>query len=161
QALLTVADPFHFVRLAGHPYRAYVRHFTLGQQAATLLVFQSLHGQNEFLETLASTFAIAIPLTILFAGFGGYLLARRSLSPVVAMSSQASRIGSENLKARLTVRNPDDELGHLARSFNELLDRLDASFDRQKRFVADASHELRTPVAILCGETEGSLSKEE
>jgi heavy metal sensor kinase len=160
QGLLTVADPFHFMRLAGHPYRAYVRHFTLGEQAATLIVFQSVHGQNEFLETLTSTFAIAIPLTILFAGFGGYLLARRSLSPVVAMSSQASRIGSENLEARLTVRNPDDELGHLARSFNELLDRLDASFDRQKRFVADASHELRTPVAILCGETEVALSKE-
>ncbi len=104
---------------------------------------------------------LSFPLTILLAGVGGYLLARSSLSPVVAMSAQASRIGAENLEARLSVRNPDDELGHLARSFNELLDRLGASFDRQRRFVADASHELRTPVAILCGETEVALAKKE
>ena len=77
------------------------------------------------------------------------------------MSEQARRIGADNLDARLSVRNPDDELGHLAGSFNGLLDRLNASFDRQKRFVADASHELRTPVAILCGETEVALAKED
>jgi two-component system, OmpR family, sensor kinase len=76
------------------------------------------------------------------------------------MSEQARSIGAENLDTRLSVRNPNDELGHLASSFNGLLDRLNASFDRQKRFVADASHELRTPVAILCGETDVVLGKE-
>jgi signal transduction histidine kinase len=76
------------------------------------------------------------------------------------MSAQASHIGAENLEARLSIRNPSDELGQLAQSFNSLLDRLSASFDRQKRFVADASHELRTPVAILCGETEVVLGKD-
>jgi heavy metal sensor kinase len=159
--LVAAPDTLHSVHAGGHQYRGYVRRFSLEQQPATLIVLQSLHRQNEFLETLARTFAIAIPLTILLAGVGGYLLARRSLSPVVAMSAQASRIGAENLEARLTVRNPRDELGHLAHSFNDLLDRLSASFDRQKRFVADASHELRTPVAILCGETEVSLRKQE
>jgi two-component system OmpR family sensor kinase len=159
--LLTTPDAFRSVHLNGNQYRSYVRHFSFEQQPATLVVLQSLHHQNEFLETLAGTFAIIIPLTILLAGAGGYLLTRRSLSPVVAMSAQAGRFGAENLEARLTVRNPDDELGRLARSFNDLLDRLSASFDRQKRFVADASHELRTPVAILCGETEVSLGKQE
>jgi heavy metal sensor kinase len=79
----------------------------------------------------------------------------------VAMSEQARSIGAENLDTRLSVRHPDDELGHLAQSFNSLLDRLSVSFERQKRFVADASHELRTPVAILCGETEVALAKED
>jgi len=159
KTLLADKEPFHFVRVSGRPYRGYVRTFSLENQEATLVVLQSLSHQTEFLRTLERTFWVVIPLTILLAGGGGYLLARRSLSPVVTMSAQASRIGSENLDARLSARNPKDELGQLAQSFNELLDRLSASFDRQKRFVADASHELRTPVAILCGETEVALAK--
>jgi heavy metal sensor kinase len=158
---LTAPEQFQSMRFAGHVYRVYVRHFSLAQQGATLVVVQSLFHQHEFLETLAGTFAIVIPITLLIAGMGGYLLARSSLSPVVAMSEQARWIGAENLDSRLSVRNPDDELGHLALSFNGLLDRLSGSFDRQKRFVADASHELRTPVAILCGETEVALGKKE
>jgi heavy metal sensor kinase len=138
-----------------------VRRFSFSQQPGTIVVLQSLFHQSEFLETLAGTFAVVIPVTLVIAGLGGYFLARNSLSPVVAMSEQARSIGSENLDARLSVRNPDDELGHLAQSFNGLLDRLSASFDRQKRFVADASHELRTPVAILCGETEVVLAKDD
>jgi heavy metal sensor kinase len=161
QAALGAKDPFQSVHFAGHTYRLYIRHFSLEQQAAILVVVQSQFHQHEFLETLAGTFAIVIPITLLLAGLGGYFLARSSLSPVVAMSEQARWIGAENLEARLSVRNPDDELGHLASSFNGLLDRLNASFDRQKRFVADASHELRTPVAILCGETEVALAKED
>jgi two-component system, OmpR family, sensor kinase len=161
QATLAAQGPFQSLHFAGHTYRVYVRHLSLDEQSANLVVVQSLFHQNEFLETLAKTFAIVIPITLLLAGAGGYLLARSSLSPVVAMSEQARWIGAENLDARLSVRHPDDELGHLARSFNGLLDRLSASFDRQKRFVADASHELRTPVAILCGETEVALAKEE
>lgn len=159
--LVSAPDTFRSVRVGEHQYRSYVRHFSVDQQAATLFVLQSLRRQNEFLETLAGIFWIVIPLAILFAGAGGYLLARRSLSPVVVMGAQASRIGAENLYERLQVQNPRDELGHLAGSFNELLDRLNQSFDRQRRFVADASHELRTPVAILCGEAEVTLAQEE
>jgi two-component system OmpR family sensor kinase len=161
QSVLTSPQPFRSVSFAGHSYRVYIRHFSLSQQDATLVVVQSLYHQHEFLETLARTFVIVIPITLLLAGAGGYLLARSSLSPVVAMSEQARWIGAENLDSRLSVRNPGDELGHLAHSFNDLLDRLNASFERQKRFVADASHELRTPVAILCGETEVALAKED
>lgn len=160
--MLTVSaspDSFFSARLERHRFRAYARHFSLRDQPATLVVLQSLHHQNEFLETLAGTFAIVIPLSLVLAGFGGYLLARSSLSPVVAMSGQASRIGAENLHERLHVQNPQDELGRLAAAFNELLDRLSGSFERQRRFVADASHELRTPVAILCGETDVTLSQ--
>jgi heavy metal sensor kinase len=151
---------FRSVRVDGRLYRSYVRHFSLERQSTALIVLQSLHRQSEFLETLAGTFGIVIPLAIILAGAGGYLLARRSLSPVVVMSAQASHIGAENLHERLIVRNSRDELGRLAASFNELLDRLDQSFERQRRFVADASHELRTPVAILCGEAEVTLAQE-
>jgi len=104
---------------------------------------------------------LIIPLSVFLAGAGGYFLARRSLSPVVDMSSAAARMGAENLHERLEVRNAKDELGQLAQSFNGLLDRLDRSFEQQRRFVADASHELRTPVAILQGEADVALSKSE
>jgi heavy metal sensor kinase len=150
--------PFQTVRFGRHAYRSYVRKFTADNTDCTLVVLQSLHSQHEFLETLTATFALMIPLAILLASIGGYFLARRALSPVIAMGAQAGLISAENLHERLAIQNPKDELGQLAERFNSLLDRLDRSFDQQKRFVADASHELRTPVAILCGESEVTLS---
>jgi heavy metal sensor kinase len=140
-------------------YRGYVRHFVENGQTYTVVVLQSLHSQKEMFEELAQTFSLVIPIAVLLASAGGYFLARKSLAPVVAMSTQAGRIGAATLHERLPVQNERDELGHLARAFNQLLDRLDQSFDRQRRFMADASHELRTPVAILRGEAEVALSR--
>ncbi|HTC49795.1 MAG TPA: ATP-binding protein [Candidatus Aquilonibacter sp.] len=150
---------FRTVRLQDQAQRRYVREFSIGAKKYTLLVLQSLHRQREFLESLSTTFAIVIPLAVFLASGAGYFLARRSLSSVVEMSAQAGRIGADNLHERLQVKNAKDELGQLAKSFNHLLDRLDQSFEQQRRFMADASHELRTPVAILCGEADVSLSQ--
>jgi heavy metal sensor kinase len=141
-------------------YRAFARHFSSLGKTYTLVILQSLHPQQEMLEEVTATFAWAIPIAIVLASVGGYFLARKSLAPVVAMSSQAGRIGAANLHERLAVQNDRDELGHLAQSFNSLLDRLSQSFERQRRFMADASHELRTPVAILRGEAEVALSQQ-
>jgi heavy metal sensor kinase len=141
-------------------YRGFARHFFSGGKTYVLVILQSLHTQQEMLEEITSTFAWVIPIAIILASVGGYFLARKSLAPVVAMSSQAGRIGAANLHERLAVQNDRDELGHLARSFNSLLDRLSQSFERQQRFMADASHELRTPVAILRGEAEVALSQQ-
>jgi len=140
-------------------YRGYARHFVENGQTYTMIVLQSLHSQKQMFEELAQTFALVIPIAVLLASAGGYFLARKSLAPVVAMSTQAGRIGAATLHERLPVKNEKDELGHLARSSNQLLDRLDQSFDRQRRFMADASHELRTPVAILRGEAEVALAR--
>jgi heavy metal sensor kinase len=142
-------------------YRGCTRHFTARGRDYRLIILQSLHPQKEMMEEAASTFSWVIPIAVLLASAGGYFLARKSLAPVVAMSSQAGRIGAANLHERLAVQNERDELGHLAQSFNSLLDRLSQSFERQRRFMADASHELRTPVAILRGESEVALSQQE
>ncbi|PYT97276.1 MAG: hypothetical protein DMG38_20395 [Acidobacteria bacterium] len=141
-------------------YRGYAQHFAARGKTYILMILQSLHPQNQMMAEAGSVFAWLIPIAILLASGGGYFLARKSLAPVVAMSSQAGRIGAANLHERLAVQNEKDELGHLARSFNGLLDRLGESFDRQRRFMADASHELRTPVAILRGESEVALSQQ-
>jgi two-component system, OmpR family, sensor kinase len=141
-------------------YRGFARHFELDGKKYELVILQSLRQQEVMLEGVTETFAWVIPISLLLASASGYFLARKSLAPVVAMSSQAGKIGAENLHERLVVQNEKDELGRLALSFNDLLDRLGQSFERQKRFMADASHELRTPVAILRGESEVALSKE-
>jgi heavy metal sensor kinase len=129
--------------------------------AWSLVVLRSLHPQRELLEQIRLTFAWLIPLGVLLAGVGGYFLARKSLAPVAAMGAQVERISAANLHERLAVRNASDELGRLARTFNELLDRLDQTFERQRRFISDASHELRTPISILRGEAEVALSQAE
>ncbi len=151
-----------FANMAGGKdgYRGVVRRFAVGSEEFTLVVLQSLHRQQEMFKGIVHTFAVVIPLAVILATAGGYFLAKKSLAPVVAMSTQAGKISASNLHERLKIRNENDELGHLAKSFNELLNRLDTSFEQQHRFMADASHELRTPVAILRGEAEVSLSRE-
>ena len=112
------------------------------------------------LDTDRLILSIAVPLGLLLAGLGGWFLARKSLSPVLAMSEQAHRIGAENLDQRLPVINARDELGRLAGTFNDLLSRLSAAFGVQRQFMADASHELRTPVSVIRTATSVTLEKE-
>jgi heavy metal sensor kinase len=147
------------VRAKREFFRGYAKHVEVADETYTLVVLQSLHPQHEMLEDIRNTFLWAIPVALLVASLGGYVLARKSLAPVAAMATQARGMGAANLHARLAVLNPRDELGELAVTFNQLLERLEESFERQKRFMADASHELRTPVAILHGETEVTLSR--
>jgi signal transduction histidine kinase len=89
------------------------------------------------------------PLALGAAGAAGYFLARRALSPIQRMAQRALEINADQLGARLTVENPDDEIGLLAKAFNETLSRIENSFDQLRRFTSDASHELRTPLNAI------------
>jgi two-component system OmpR family sensor kinase len=114
-----------------------------------ILINQPLDPIEDELELLRRILYYTVPVALLLAGLGGWLLARKSLAPVVGMAEQARRIGAENLDQRLPVGNPRDELGRLASAFNELLARLSSAFEQQRQFMADASHELRTPLTVM------------
>ena len=106
----------------------------------------SLERTDDELEELRHILLYVVPIALALAAIGGWFLANRGLSPVAAMANRARRIGAEDLSARLPVTNPGDELGRLAETFNALLGRLESSLIQQRQFMADASHELRTPV---------------
>src|SRR3984957_1827655 len=111
-------------------------------------------------EELAVAPLLAVPIVLALAGLGGYLLAKRALAPLEQMTSHAEEITSERLHERLPTGEVDDELGHLARVFNNLLARLEQSFEQLRRFTADASHELRTPLTAIRSVGEVALQKD-
>src|SRR6266446_3770870 len=108
--------------LAGaHEQRLLLAPLRIGGAAYVLALAQSLDAQNELLADLRHAMAVTIPLSLLVASLGGYLLARKSLAPVAAMSTQARTLGASNLGERIAVTNPRDELGQLATTLNALL----------------------------------------
>jgi heavy metal sensor kinase len=146
---------------SGEGVRAFAFPVTVVSSRFVGVVARNLADERRRLREAAAALFAGIPLAILTAGAGGYLLAKKSLSPVVRMSRQARRIGASSLGERIAVDNPRDELGGLAETLNELLARLEGAFASQRRFMADASHELRTPLAILQAEADVSLSRPE
>jgi heavy metal sensor kinase len=109
---------------------------------------------------LVTILLLGFPIALAIAGLGGYGLAVRALAPLETMARRAERIKAENLSDRLPTENPQDELGHLARVFNEALARLEHSFEQLRRFTADASHELRTPLTAIRAVGEVGLQQD-
>jgi two-component system, OmpR family, sensor kinase len=124
-----------------------------------ILINQPLDPIEDELELLRRLLYYTVPIALLMAGLGGWLLAHKSLAPVVDMADRARQIGSQNLDQRLPVANPRDELGRLASTFNELLARLNDSFAQQRQFMADASHELRTPLTVMHAAADVTLKQ--
>lgn len=99
-------------------------------------------------------------ISILFIYIAGRFISKRSFDPVKEMIDQAKKITATNLDLRLKSQEKKDELSELADTFNEMLNRLEKSFDAQKSFVSNISHELRTPLAAIITELELSLHRE-
>lgn len=110
----------------------------------------------ELQQTLLILFVVG--LTLLF--LAGYFLARASLKPIRDIVKEAESITAQHIHKRLPVKNEKDELGELSTTFNALLERLEISFNSQKMFVSNVSHEMRTPLAALMAELDLALQKE-
>jgi heavy metal sensor kinase len=112
-------------------------------------VTQTLESVDDTLEQLLTLFQIAVPVSVIIAALGGYGLSSRALSRVDRITAMAHRISAEDLAARLDLPATNDEVGRLAKTFDMMLGRLQASFQRERQFTSDASHELRTPLAAM------------
>ncbi|MBA2451780.1 MAG: heavy metal sensor histidine kinase [Chloroflexia bacterium] len=130
-----------------------------GITIGALAVGESDEDIGDTLESLTNIIRVAFPVTILLAAVVGLLLAHRALAPIDRITRTARQLSAKDLSQRLDLDLPDDELGRLARTFDEMLERLETAFQRQRQFTSDASHELRTPLTIIKGQIEVTLSR--
>jgi len=114
----------------------------------------STQRTEETLSQVLLLLAVGLPVGVLIAVSGGFVLVRRALKPVTRIAHKAEDISQHNLSERLPVVQSGDELERLSISLNNMIARLEDAVQSSKRFVADASHELRTPLTVLRGELE-------
>jgi heavy metal sensor kinase len=125
-----------------------------------ITVGTSLAPVHAALTQLALTLSALSVGILLVALVAAHLVCRRVLAPIDRMAVATSSIDADDLERRLPPIATNDELGKLNRVFNALLDRLQESFERQRRFTGDASHQLRTPLAVILGQIEVALRRE-
>ncbi|HUE28097.1 MAG TPA: ATP-binding protein [Solirubrobacteraceae bacterium] len=130
------------------------------QPPAVVVVGSSLAQRNRALTVLSELLFIGGPLILVLTCLAGYVLAERALAPVGTMSARAARISGAPQGERLPVPEANDELRRLGETLNEMLSRLEDALARERALVADAGHELRTPLSILKLELELALASD-
>ncbi|MEA2521642.1 MAG: hypothetical protein QOI81_1288 [Actinomycetota bacterium] len=125
-----------------------------------LLVGSSLQDRRDQLLSLAGTLTVGGLLALVLISFAGWLLAGAALRPVERMRADAAGISAADLGRRLSIPKADDEMSRLGTTLNDMLDRLASSFLRERRLLDNASHEMRTPLAILKAELDLAASRE-
>ncbi|MEN3003979.1 sensor histidine kinase [Dehalobacterium formicoaceticum] len=117
----------------------------------TIQVVKDMDSEENFIHTLAGIMLFIDGFVFLLAIIVGYLISRKALSPIDKITDQAKQISASDLSARIQIDGPDDELKRLSDTFNDLIARIQCSYEKQNRFTLDASHELATPLAVIKG----------
>jgi heavy metal sensor kinase len=149
--------------IEGDPWRVYSQRIPPSAVNAGdegwIQVAQEMDQVSDALASLRAQMLLGLPLALLLAGVGGYLLAWRALRPIERITRTAQTINAGDLSRRIDYHGPADEVGRLAATFDNMLGRLESAFERQRRFTADAAHELRTPLTALKGRIEVTLNR--
>jgi heavy metal sensor kinase len=138
-------------------FRIAARTVNTGEHTFTIAVGVDEEPARRSIASVTWMLGASFPVVLALAALGGYWLAGRMLAPLRRMAEAAERITGDRLGERLPVENPADEFGRLAIVTNHSLDRLQETFDRQRRFTADASHEIRTPLTAIRSAGEVAL----
>lgn len=141
------------------PWRVYRQPFQFESASGWIQAAQELDPVMTTLSNLQIQIIWGLPLALLLAGIGGYVMAAHSLRPIDHITQTAQAITATDLAQRLHYQGPADEVGRLAQTFDTMLDRLQTAFVRERRFTGDAAHELRTPLAALKGRLGVTLSQ--
>ena len=155
----TTQARYESIVVNGRRWRTFTGTSRVGGLAVVLRVSRSEERLRTQLWEVLVVLVLGLPLVVLLAGLGGYVLARQALTPIDHLASEARRITADRLHERLSVPNQHDEIGRLAGVINDTFARLESSFDQLRRFTADASHELRTPLAVIRGIGEVGLGE--
>jgi len=160
-ALATTSATPHYETLVtnGRRWRTLSGTTLVGGRSVVLRVSRLEERLRAQLWEILVVLVLGLPLVVALAGAGGYVLARRALTPIDHLASEARRITADRLHERLSTPNPHDEIGRLTAVINETFARLESSFDQLRRFTADASHELRTPLSVIRGIGEMELKE--
>ena len=149
----TIAE-FHqgtrYVRILAYPIQAGGRKYSVQTGLA-------LNKSMVLLKTFGADLLLLTPAMILLAALGGHWMSRKALQPVALLANEARRINDRNLDIRLPVSETQDEISDLSRTLNQMLERIDKAFASVRAFTGNASHELRTPIALLRTEIEVAL----
>lgn len=162
--LIGAAHPRATATIAGPDGRHWRVSARAGRDAAhpyLVAVAAPLDEVEEQWHALVTACTIGIPLVLALAAAGGWWLGRAGLRPLAAMAAEAREITASTPHGRVSVPDAGEELRHLAESFNSVLGRLGTALATQRRFMADASHELRTPVSIVRTAADVTLSRPE
>ncbi|MGH9358050.1 MAG: HAMP domain-containing sensor histidine kinase [Terriglobia bacterium] len=147
------------IRRHGAPLRILGSKVSAGDSVYFIQVASRMGDYDEALARFGWVLLLASPLLLILASLGGYWISQRALQPVGEIIQAAQSISVHSLSKRLHVPQSHDELQRLSETLNEMLGRLEAAFKRITQFTADASHELRTPIALMRTRAEVSLRK--
>jgi heavy metal sensor kinase len=149
------------LRLADGTHVLVISHqHAIGEKPLVIRLAYSTEPLKLRLIQLLGVLAIILPFALIVAGFAGYRVAGKALDPLEGMARLTEHITASRLNERIPVQNPADELGHMARVLNGLLERLEESFEKLQRFTSDVSHELRTPLAAMRSVGEVGLQED-
>lgn len=142
------------VAVGGRAFRTISQFAAVGPYTYLIQVAVDQTEYQELMKGLGWLLILSIPIAALLAAGAGYWMSGRALSPIHRITEMAASIDGQSLSRRLTLRGSGDELDRLSSTINRMLDRIAASYDRIAQFTADASHELRTPVALIRSNAE-------